>query len=467
MSRFSFDFLEPVEDTDKMSKIMCDTCPRKSCWGECSFDRVYKRVTEKAPESVKPTYFKICENLKKGRNIFLTAGAGAGKSYLLKAIQDEIPTLTVTASTGVAALNVGGATLHSTLCIGIAKNSPEKTLANLKAYQMSYLRDLVFLAIDEVSMISGELLDYCDRFLRLARNNNAPFGGIQVILIGDFCQLPPVTQKGYYDFCFYSKAWQELNLLTFQLTHNFRQEEDPAYAEILRNLRNGILTQEGHDLFLSRQVESIPEDVPILFPTNKEVAMINEVRLAELPSEKYTYKAKYKSLKFDRDSDMFRIIRENLIKSSIMEDTLTLCKGARIMLLKNLDISIGFVNGTLGYVKDLGSDSITMVSDDGIESKIPIHTIETFDKEGKVLMTMEQYPVKLAYAVTVHKAQGATLEKVYIDFKNFFEVNQAYVALSRVKKSKGLYLQNYSIPVLRFEDNVLRFYKNLDNQSLN
>lgn len=460
MSRFDYDWVKPFKEDDGLRK--CENCPKGCCWEECSLDNVYEKVTEKAPESVKPVYRAICDSLKQGRNIFLTAAAGAGKSYLLNAIRDEVPTLTVTASTGVAALNVGGATLHSTLCIGIANRTPEQQVTKLRPYNAQFLQDLKFLAIDEVSMISGELLDYCNRFLKLVRQNNEPFGGVQVILIGDFCQLPPVNTKGYYDFCFFSDTWRELNLETFYLTHNFRQEDDPAYADFLKNLRAGILTSEGHELLKSRTVEEIPEEIPILFATNKEVFDLNVKKLAELPSKKYIFRARFESPTLEKYPDVFKTVKDNFIKSTIMEEELVLCEGARIMLLKNMDINQGLVNGTLGYIKQVSYDEIVIVTDDEIETKVPLHKVQTHDKEGKVLMEMTQYPLKLAYAITTHKSQGATLEKVFIDFNKFFEVNQAYVALSRVKKSQGLFLKNYNPCVFSFAQAVLEFYKSIE-----
>lgn len=310
-------------------------------------------------------------------------------------------------------------------------------------------------------MLSGELLDKCNDFLKIARMDNRPFGGIQVILIGDFCQLPPIdTESTVKDYCFYSQAWKELNLACFELKYNFRQKDDPTYAKILSDLRFGRINQEGVDLIKSRNIKA-PEDVPRLYATNSEVRQYNYDKLVNLGNPIREYKATY-STNVDgikRNEEYFNSLVDKMKKSSIAEDVLTICEGARVMLTRNLDIDEGLVNGSLGYVDSFCDDGSILVDFDNGESRwVKKAEMDMVDAEGKPLITQVQYPLKLASAVSVHKAQGCTLDKVLIDFDRFFEVNQAYVALSRVKSSNGLFVKNFKLSALKFSPQVLQFY---------
>ena len=449
-----------------------DTCKGYDfCWaGDCVFKEAYNTLTKKAPLPAHQVYRDILKAVAKGRNIFLTAGAGCGKSYFLNQLSQALPDkITLTATTGVAALNVCGATLHSALGLGLGKKPVKEMLTHLNSYKLDFLNRIEILAIDEVSMLSGELLNKCNEFLKLARMNNKPFGGIQVILIGDFCQLPPVDDSEIKppvrDFCFYSSAWKELDLVKFELKHNFRQEEDTQYSSILKKLRLGELSEEGFNLIKSREIDNPPEDIPRLYATNQEVFIYNMENLKKLGNEIKTYQASYRTSieGIRKNKDYFNSLIEKMKKSSIVDDELTLCEGARVMLLRNLDLDNGLVNGSLGYIEYFcDDDSILVKFDNGEERYIKQEDTDMHDAEGKVILTQTQYPLKLAYACTVHKIQGMTLDKVFIDFDRFFEINQAYVALSRVRKLSGLYVKNFNTNVFKFSPEVLAFYKGLE-----
>lgn len=430
--------------------------------GDCCLKEVFDSLTAKAPKHTHANYRNILKAFAMGRNIFLTAAGGGGKSFLLNQLRTAIPDrITVTATTGVAALNVNGATLHSTLGLGLGKKSVKSLVQGLNAYKLDFLNRIKVLAIDEISMLSGELLDKCNEFLKLARMDSRPFGGIQVILIGDFCQLPPVdTENTTKDYCFYSKAWQELNLACFELKHNFRQENDLIYANVLSNLRIGKIYQDGIDLIKSRDV-NVPDGVPRLYATNAEVRQYNYDRLVELGNPIKEFKATYHTSidGIKRNEQYFNSLVDKMKNSSVAEDVLSICEGARVMLTRNLDLENGLVNGSLGYVDSFCEDGSILVEFDNGENRwIKKAEMDMVDAEGKVLITQVQYPLKLANALSVHKSQGCTLDKVFIDFDRFFEVNQAYVALSRVKSSKGLYVKNFKLSALKFAPQVLQFY---------
>ena len=431
-------------------------------FGDCCMKKIYENLTAKAPAHTHKNYRDILKAFALGRNIFLTAAGGAGKSHLLNQLRKELPDkIIVTATTGIAALGVGGATLHSTLGLGLGKKSVNSLLQNLNAYKLDFLNRIEILAIDEVSMLSGELLDKCNEFLKLARMDNRPFGGIQVLLIGDFCQLPPVdTETTVKDYCFYSKTWQELNLACFELKHNFRQQDDPRYANILSELRLGRINQEAIDLLQSR-IKEPPEDVPRLYATNAEVRQYNYDKLVELGNPIKEFKATYSTTidGIKRNEEYFNSLVDKMKKSSIAEDVLQICEGARVMLTRNLDVDCGLVNGSLGYIDSFCEDGSILVNFDNEESRwVKKAEMDMVDAEGKALITQVQYPLKLATSLSVHKAQGCTLDKVFVDFDRFFEVNQAYVALSRVKSSKGLYIKNFKLSAFKFAPQVLQFY---------
>lgn len=451
-----------------------DTCKGSDfCWyGDCPLKNVYNTVSEKAPLQMKVIYRDLLKAIASGRNIFLTAAAGGGKSFFLNQLSNALTNKVITtATTGVAALNIGGATLHSALGIGLGKKPVKEILTRLNSYKLDFLNRIEILAVDEVSMLSGELLDKCNEFLKLARMNNQPFGGIQVILIGDFCQLPPVndpeSKKVLKDFCFNSATWRELNLAEFEFTHNFRQEEDIIYADILKNLRKGILSENSFNLIKTREVEPT-EDVVRIYATNKEVLEYNTEKIESLSKEVRTFKSKYSTPNDNirKNESFYQGLIDKMKKSSIAEDELTLCEGARVMLLRNMDLENGLVNGSCGYLECFcDDDSILVKFDNGEKRYIKKETYDMHDAEGKVLLSQTQYPLKLCYSITAHKIQGATLDKVFIDFDKFFEVNQAYVALSRVKKLSGLYVKNFSTSALNFSPEVLAFYDRLGESS--
>lgn len=456
------------------SKFNCSNCtvhcPNLGrCKSEyCALNTVFDEVKKEAPDSVQAQYIEILSAIKEGKNIFITASAGCGKSFLLNSIRKNFPKLTVTASTGIAALNIGGVTLHSVLGVGLANKPVQYTVQHLAKAKIDEIRKVNFLAIDEISMISGKLLNYCNEFLKMVNNNSKPFGGVQVILMGDFCQLPPVKTSNIkdYDFAFLSKTWQELELETFRLTHNFRQQDDNKLADILEHFRNGEVTVSDIKILRERELPP-PDSAPRLFPVNVQVNSYNNERLKKANNKIYTNEATFTCLseKIAPFKDVVDKYIDMMRKNSITPDILHLCMGARIMLTRNIDKDM--VNGSLGYVKEIqGSDKeitkLVIRLDNNVEKEISKVSQELFDSKGEPLISMEQYPCKLAYSASVHKMQGQTLSECFIDFERFFEVNQAYVALSRVKTLQGLYVKNLRKEVIKHSKQVIDFQKTLD-----
>lgn len=381
----------------------------------------------------------VVDDIENGRSVLITGAAGTGKSLILKTIKKKFPHLPITATTGIAAINVGGSTFHSWARIGLAEESAIDLADKLRGTARQELKKCTAVAIDEISMMSAELFDKMDLYfkrLKGERGNGKPFGGMQLILFGDFLQLPPVikyNRKEDYVFAFQSQAWKECDIKVHRLTRIFRQE-DEKFSTALSKIRIGELDDEVINLLSSRvNVEDeSPKLPPVnIYPTNRQVDNENETRLAEIDSPLRTFDSKDYSVSYSA--------QKLLDQSCLAPAELKLKKGARVMLLRNLDTVSGLANGSTGTVESMGSDFVKVNFDNG-ESRI-IKTQTWKVKRGHALIaSREQLPLRLAWAITAHKAQGMTLDKIKADISNCFEDGQAYVTLSRVKSLDGLFL---------------------------
>lgn len=387
--------------------------------------------------------FDILENTNE--NVFVTGKAGTGKSVLLQYFKyKSSKQMVIVAPTGVAALNVGGQTIHS--LFKIPPQFIEKDSLRVNYKTASLLRHLEAVVIDEISMVRADLMDAIDSLLRQARGNNLPFGGVQMIMFGDLYQLPPVVSDpelhkyfaqnngGYYFFN--AHAWQNAQMKIYELTKNYRQK-DEMFRNILNSIRDGSIIS-SEDLFSElnkRTVEAPKENILVLATTNNAVNEINKSKLDELEGNAYRYQAN---------------ISGNLEQSAFpTEEILYLKKGAQVMLLKN-DRQKRWVNGTLGKIHSL-SDREIKVDIDGIVYSIPQETWnkiryyydqETRKIQEEVVSSFTQFPLRLAWAITVHKSQGQTYTGVLVDMGNgAFAHGQTYVALSRCTSLEGLYLK--------------------------
>lgn len=374
--------------------------------------------------------------------IFLTGKAGTGKSLLLQYFrQKSEKNIVVCAPTGVAALNIGGQTIHSLFKIPpelIKKNSLK---VDKKTAQLLKYVDVVI--IDEISMVRPDLMDGIDYILRKARGSTIPFGGVQLIMFGDLYQLPPVVQKDLKDyfainyggnFFFNADVWKKIKFEIRELTTVFRQK-DEDFKAILNAVREGNITDEQLEVLNSRAEVEIPQDGVIILTTiNSSAKRINDLKLNLLEDKAIEHKAE---------------VAGHLEPSAFpTEETLRLKKGAQIMLLRN-DKEKRWVNGTLGYIESLDSEEITV----NIDGKVHAVSKETWKKiqyvlneetnklEEKVVSSFTQFPLKLAWAITIHKSQGQTYNTVAIDMGyGAFAHGQTYVALSRCKTLEGIYL---------------------------
>jgi ATP-dependent DNA helicase PIF1 len=426
-----------------------------------------------------------------GKNIFLTGPGGVGKSYVVqhikRCLEDRGRRVALTALTGCAALLLGESakTIHSWAGIGLGRESVEVIVRNIKKFGFRAKKEWFTahtLIIDEVSMMTPELLDKLSAVGASIRQSNKPFGGLQVILVGDFHQLPPVNtdrdddQPPPTNFAFESKTWSDLNLMTVYLTKIVRQT-DPIFHQLLMEARNGELSNTSIQLLLDRMEKPWDKEQirpTLLFSRRAEVEMINERNLKALPMPSNTYQVKTVfDATIERQSSSTAEQRQRaeakLDRSAPYKPSLELRIGAQVMLIYNKDLSKGLVNGSRGVVKGFSNSvpSYPIVQFKGVNEPQTIleQTWASEDVEG---LKRQQIPLVLAYSITIHKAQGSSIDSALIDIgASTFEVGQAYVALSRVKSLESLYVYDFEPEAFRTHPKVKAFYTAiLDEQSL-
>ena len=414
---------------------------------------------------------KIVDSYLNGDNIFISGGAGTGKSYLLNYLKRNFSHLglEITASTGIASINIGGSTIHSFAGIGLANHPIEQILENLKHPKFSKLRKRIIrtrtLAIDEISMISPELLEILDIVFQEIRQSKKVFGGLQVMFFGDFLQLPPVNKfNEEINYCFNSKIWKDLNLKNFILTQAFRQSEN-NFVEILNNLRFGIVNENDQKILESRVnvIDHNQAIKPTILTThNDRVERINAKFMQNISNKEFEFKAEF-------SGDLYKI--DFLKKNCLAYQHLKLKVGAQVMMIKNTYSKEGVINGSLGIIRDfsvkknypvvefVGNKILTISPEDW--------NLEKFDhdtKSIKIEASISQIPLILAWAITIHKSQGLTLDKISCDLSNVFSPGQCYVALSRVKSLNGLFIESINFNKIIADKNAVNFYKKIKSE---
>jgi len=414
---------------------------------------------------------------KAGKSLFITGPGGVGKSYLIHKIVDELTKagkrVGVTALTGCAALLLGreAKTVHSWAGIGLGKEDASKLVANIQKYNYKAKRRWLLthtLIIDEVSMMTPELLKKVHEVAMVMRKSKLVFGGIQVILVGDFFQLPPIYREGETLFAFESPIWKELNLTTVNLTEIIRQD-NPVFHNILKEARVGALSKDSVKILKERMVDTWQKEKirpTLLFSRRAEVEMINENNLKALKTPLHTFEAKTlvtANLEVQTTkSELDRAI-EKLDRDASYKVKLELRVGAQVMLIYNINQESGLVNGRRGIVEGFTSTTppVPLVLFKGASEAIPIPEVswESGDVDG---LKRSQIPLILAYAITIHKCQGATLDSAIIDIgRSTFECGQAYVALSRVKSLESLYIYDLEAEAFKAPKKVKVFYDSL------
>ena len=391
-------------------------------------------------------------------NFIVTHNTACIKLFIKVYKQNKI--MGITSTTGISALLFGGTTLHSFTGIGLGTSSVESIVK--KIYTRPQLRkrwvDLEVLIIDEISMLSPQLFDKLENIARRVRRNEEPFGGIQLILSGDFCQLPCINSD---DFCFESKSWEKCIENTIYLTEIMRQK-DLEFQECLNNVRIGLLPDKTINLLKSRLNVRLDNKFGIkptkLYSTNYSVDYINNKeldKLAENDPEFYEYNMEIYVYPGTKNKEH---VIEKYKKNCNAPDNLQLCVGAQVMLLWNLDTEGGLVNGSRGVVTNFIDDVPVVKFLNGRELVIDHHTWEVEENDKKILRAF-QIPLKLAYCLTIHRSQGCSLDYAEIDLSNIFESGMAYVALSRVKSLKGLSIVGIDFDKIKAHPKAVEFYK--------
>lgn len=420
---------------------------------------------ENLSDSQRKAYDAVCE----GHNVFITGPAGTGKSHLIQTIVNyatrNFKNVQCCAMTGCAAflLKSKAKTLHSWSGIGINNKSDNDIVQHIKntIYKAQRWRKVDMLIIDEVSMMSDSLFELIDKIGKSIRRNNHPFGGIQVILSGDFYQLAPMNDKKY---CFQSPLWYENMTFQIELKKIFRQREK-RFTKILNQIRRGKISRKSYDLlckYINRDRSDLKNGIKptILFPRKFQVERLNKTNMRKLktPSRIFDYKITYSQT---TKTKTVKTEENNMIKNGPFESSLELKEGAQVMCIANLDVEKGICNGSTGIITRFDSFSGCPVVqfNSGIVRTIKPHAWYSESNKG---VTIHQIPLVAAWAITIHKSQGATLDLVEIDCGNsIFADGQMYVALSRVKSLDGLYLKSFSPHKITQNEEVDEFYKNM------
>ena len=403
--------------------------------------------------------------MKTGVNIYLTGSAGSGKTYVLnkyiKYLEEHDIPVAITASTGIAATHMHGMTIHGWAGIGIKEKFDEQDLDQLeeKQYLWKRFENARVLIIDEVSMLHGFRLDIVDQVCRRFRRNEKAFGGLQVILSGDFFQLPPVS-KGELnpsDKIINSEAWTTLRPAICYLTEQHRQE-DPLFTNILNSIRQNNLTEEHFQNIEGRLNNSLESDIipTKLYTHNLDVDAINEMELLKLPGDfrKYNMTAKGPDTLVDI-----------LKKSCLASGDLCLKESTEVMFIKN-NFEEGYVNGTRGKVVGFLPDNTPTVrlQNGRLVNVGPMEW--AIEENNNKKASIFQLPLRLAWAITIHKSQGMSLDNAEIDLSKTFVYGMGYVALSRVRTLAGVKLVGFKRESLQVDPLVLEFDQNLQKESL-
>ncbi len=405
------------------------------------------------------------EVLKGGHNVYLTGAAGSGKTFLLNQyiayLREEETYVAVTASTGIAATHMDGRTIHAWSGMGIKDALPKKEIKKILRKQdvLRRLKKVKVLIIDEASMLHAYQLDLVNKVLREARGSWEPFGGVQVILSGDLFQLPPVKKDNVTEVRFVndSSSWREMDIKICYLSEQFRQEEG-ALMSVLNDIRSRSVDENTAELLQEcrgRKLEGIERPTK-LYTHNSDVDAINNMELAKIENAPLAYQMGMRG-----EEKLVQSLKEGCLSP----EKLILKKDALVMFVKN-NFERGYVNGTIGKVIGFDDDSFPIVetlSGDEIFVRPATWTVE---EGGNILAEIRQLPLRLAWAITVHKSQGMTLDAAEVDLSKSFEYGMGYVALSRVTSLDNLNLLGLNRMALEINPLVFDVDEKFKEQSL-
>ncbi|MFA5954860.1 MAG: AAA family ATPase [Patescibacteria group bacterium] len=403
--------------------------------------------------------------LKTGTSVFLTGEPGSGKTHTVNHyvhwLREHSIEPAITASTGIAATHIGGRTIHSWSGIGIKNKLSSTDLSRISSNTrvVKRVRETHILIIDEVSMLSASTLSMVEAVCRKIRGGTQPFGGLQLVLVGDFFQLPPVVSRDQEEskqsslisveisgspFAFLSSAWTKLNPVVCYLSEQHRQE-DPTFLGMLSALRRGTVDNTHHELLKQRSETVARSGVTQLFSHNVDVDHINDAELQKLPGATQEF--------IMTSRGPYELVTA-LKKGCLSPETLVLKVGARVMFTKN-DATYRFVNGTLGSIIGFSKENrypMVKINSGRTVEATPLEW--SIEDGGSILARITQLPLRLAWAMTVHKSQGMSLDAAHMDLSQVFEYGQGYVALSRVRTLAGLTLSGINERALQVHPEI-------------
>ncbi len=400
--------------------------------------------------------------LEAGHNVLLTGPAGSGKTFLLNKYIAHLKKMkigvAVTASTGIAATHIGGRTIHSWAGIGIKDylSSGELKALVKRSYLKKQFEKTSVLVIDEISMLHAHRLDMINMVCQAFKKNSLAFGGMQIVMSGDFFQLPPISSsKDEADFVYKARIWSEMDLRVCYLDEQHRQN-DKKMSAILNSFRQDKVDSEIVNLLTSRLNQKLKTGIkPVrLFTHNSDVDSINNEELNKISAPEFSYQM---------TNEGEKKIVESLKKNCLVPEYLTLKRGALVMFVKNKfnEDKVVYVNGTTGKVIDFDENRYPIVRLRNGEEIVVFPDSWTIDDENKVLAKITQIPLRLAWAITVHKSQGMTLEAAEIDLSRSFGYGMGYVALSRLTSLDGLYLMGINEMAYKLDPQVFEYNKEL------
>ena len=407
---------------------------------------------------------EVLDILKTGHNVFLTGSAGVGKTFLLNKFINYLKkkkiAVGITASTGIAATHLDGRTIHSWIGMGIAENMNDTEIKKLtkKEDLKKRIRETRVLIIDEISMLDADRLDLVDRICRAIKNPFLSFGGLKVVLCGDFFQLPPVNKEKNPQFAYKASVWQNCGIKVCYLEGTFRQE-DKKFINVLNQIRENKAGQEVLRTLQQRLYQPINnvQKPTKLYTHNIDVDAINDYELARLPGDEVPY---YMTEYGPKD------LVDSLKKSCLAPKELKLRIDALVMFIKN-NFDAGYVNGTLGKVIGFNEDKYPIIKTRTGKKIILTPSSWKIEEDDRVIARISQIPLRLAWAITVHKSQGMSLDAAEIDLSKSFECGMGYVALSRVRTLSGIRLMGINEMALKVNEEVVekdKEFKSLSKQ---
>jgi ATP-dependent DNA helicase PIF1 len=414
--------------------------------------------------------------LKSGANVFLTGEPGSGKTYVVNQYAEYLRAHgiepAITASTGIAATHIGGFTIHSWCGIGIKRHLTKDDLNAITQNKrlVGRVSSARVLIIDELSMLSADALSMINMVCCKIRRNEKPFGGLQAVLVGDFFQLPPVVSRKDYAqktlmsepkdpgalFAYASTVWQELRLLTCYITEQHRQD-DAAYMDMLSAVRGGTFSEKHRILLRTRYAREPRGGTSQLYSLNIDVDHLNTAELAKLPGAEHAFLMKRQGPE--------QLVGP-LTRGCLSPENLVLKANARVMFTKNDTQTHAYVNGTQGVVATFEKDTEYPIIKTESGKSVTAKPVEwRVEDRGRVLAEISQIPLRLAWAITIHKSQGMSLDTAHMNLADVFEYGQGYVALSRVRSLQGLTLAGLNERALLVHPDIQEKDKEFRNAS--